>query len=474
MTTSQDHVVTGSPIGGLGAETLIVVIAVACAALLVTQPAALAIALSIGLLLASLSNFDWFVYAVVFLLPWYPILDPKLPVRDVFVASRFALLAGVWMIQGKRGRSLRDWVTNTWVNKGVLIFAGVATASLLVSAQRTNLDAYKVLIRTFSYIAVFFAMSGWLVSRDNLVKIIQILLISTIGVALFGFYQALDGSYTEFYFRLYPLQEDVLEPWTGRITSFLYHFNSLAGYLNLVVPFSIGCLVLAKDHWMRWLGLICFATCTAALVLTQSRGGLIAYAASLIVSIWYLAPKPTVRIGILAAIAVILALTAPMLMNYFERLQSVDELTELSRLAIWALAGSMFLSHPVLGVGYGTYRISSLTYVPEPIGGQLHAHNLYLQLLAETGAVGFLVFFALIGAFFYIGVKLVKDPDSLYRIVGIGTCGALTATLVHGMVDFLFNVSPQFGALFWLVLALSIAAFQNSRKPGKVDNGLVT
>jgi O-antigen ligase len=440
---------------------------VTSAALLVTQPAALAIALCTALVIAALSKFDRFVYAFVFLLPWYPILDPKLPVRDVFVASRFVLLAGVWIIQRKKGKSLKDWVTNTWFKKGVLIFAAVATASLLVSALRTNLDSYKLLIRTFSYIAVFFAMSGWLESRKQIARIIQILLISTIAVALFGFYQALDGSYTDFYFRLYPLQEDVLEPWAGRITSFMYHFNSLAGYLNLVIPFSIGCMVLAKDHWTRALGLICFGTCTAALFLTQSRGGIIAYGASLFVSIWCLARKPAVRIGILAAISVMVAITAPMLTKYFERLQNVDELTELSRLAIWASAASMFLGHPVLGVGYGTYRISSLTYVPEPIGGQLHAHNLYLQLLAETGIVGFLVFFILVGSIVRSAVKLVKDPDPLFRIVGIGVCGAVTATLIHGVVDFLFNVSPQFGALFWLVFALGVAAFQNSQNRTK-------
>jgi putative exporter of polyketide antibiotics len=57
-----------------------------------------------------------------------------------------------------------------------------------------------------------------------------------------------------------------------------------------------------------------------------------------------------------------------------------------------------------------------------------------------------------------MAMKLIKNPDPLYRIVGIGTCGAIAATLIHGMVDFLFNTSPQFGAMFWLVLALSFAA----------------
>jgi putative inorganic carbon (HCO3(-)) transporter len=472
MSNGHDDVLEGGPIGGLGIESVIVVVAVSSAALLVTQPFALTVALCAALLIAAISNFDWFVYVVVFLLPWYPILDPKLPVRDVFVATRFVLLTGVWIMERKRGESIKDWVTNTRLKKGVLIFAAVATVSLLVSDLRTNLDSYKVLIRTLSYIAVFFAMSSWLESRKHVARIIQILLVSTVCVALFGFYQELDGSYTDFYFRLYPMQADVLEPWVGRVTSFMFHFNSLAGYLNLVIPFSIGCMVLAKDHWTQRLGLICFATCTVALILTQSRGGLIAYGGSLFVSVWLLAQKRTVRIGILATIAVVIAFVAPMFTNYFERLQSVDEVTALSRLAIWASAGSMFLAHPALGVGYGNYRISSLTFVPEPIGGQLHAHNLYLQLLAETGIVGFLLFFIVIGSVARNAVKLVKHPDPLFRIVGVGVCGAITATLIHGMVDFLFNVAPQFGALFWLVLALSVAASQNFRK-GRVANGLI-
>jgi putative exporter of polyketide antibiotics len=63
----------------------------------------------------------------------------------------------------------------------------------------------------------------------------------------------------------------------------------------------------------------------------------------------------------------------------------------------------------------------------------------------------------------FVSLKLVKHPDPLFRIVGVGVCGAIAATLIHGMVDFLFNVAPQFGALFWLVLALGIAAYQQSK-----------
>src|SRR5258708_32670347 len=73
---------------------------------------------------------------------------------------------------------------------------------------------------------------------------------------------------------------DVLEDvggWGGRITSFLFHYNSLAGYLNLVIPFALGSLIVAKHMLARRLAFICATTATAALYFTCSRGGRPAY-----------------------------------------------------------------------------------------------------------------------------------------------------------------------------------------------------
>jgi len=66
-----------------------------------------------------------------------------------------------------------------------------------------------------------------------------------------------------------------------------------------------------------------------------------------------------------------------------------------------------------------------------------------------------------------MSLNYIKDSDPLYRIAGSGTCGAIATTLIHGSVDFFFNVSQQFGALFWVVLALSNAAFQKSQRTGR-------
>src|SRR5262249_32720029 len=131
----------------------------------------------------------------------------------------------------------------------------------------------------------------WVEGRPQIVTILKIMLISTIGVALFGFSQIREKGYSDLYFHLYPLQEDALEPWTGRITSLLFHFNSLAGYLNLVLPFALASTVLAKDRALRLLGWACQIAGVAALYFTASRGGLIAYTGMLLVCFLFLAPK---------------------------------------------------------------------------------------------------------------------------------------------------------------------------------------
>lgn len=462
---SQSQAMNPGRIGGVSKEWLIGALAVAAVSLAFTEPVFLVFALGVGLAVAALLRFEFFVYGLVFLLPWYPLLDAKPPFRDIFLLLRFVLLAGVWFIRWRQGKSFSEWFAGSRVKKGVLLFAGVAAVSLLLSSQHANLGAYRSLVRLFSYLAVFFALAGWLESRRQITTIIRVMLVSTIGVALFGFYQMFERGYTDLYFHSYPLQEDALEPWVGRITSFLFHFNFLAGYLNLVLPFAIACMTFAKGRALRLLGLICHSTAAAALYFTGSRGGLIAYAGMLLISVWFLKPKRAALMRIFLS----LVLAAGLVLSLQEkggggRLQDTDEFAQASRLALWEAAGAMFLAHPVLGVGYGNYRSLYGDYIPGARPDELDAHNLYLQLLAETGAIGFLAFCALMVAFARMALRLARQADPFYRLVGIGLGGALAATLIHGMVDYIFNVSPQFGALFWLALALGMAALQDYKK----------
>ena len=98
----------------------------------------------------------------------------------------------------------------------------------------------------------------------------------------------------------------------------------------------------------------------------------------------------------------------------FERLSGVDQFTELSRLAIWAGAGLIFIGHPIAGIGYGNFKNVLAATVAVPEGFMLDAHNLYMELLAETGSAADLLLFVIL-AFTVIrrGVKYVSRTHGL-------------------------------------------------------------
>jgi putative inorganic carbon (HCO3(-)) transporter len=456
------------------AQLGIALLAAATAALAVVEPGGMMLMLLALLAVLAALRFDLFLCSMVLLLPWYPFINWKLPVRDAVVPAHLLLFAGVWLQQVRGGVALKDWFWKGWIRKGILGFAAIAVLSLLISESRATLGPYKAVAKLLSYVAMFSSVAAWANTRERIELVVKLLMTSTIGVALFGFYQAFSDGFTALYFRLYPIEEDVFDStggWTGRITSFLFHFNSLAGYLNAVIPFALGVAVLSKRRRVRWLGFVCLASALAALYLTSSRGGLIAFGAVAFLALCCLTPRRTTALVLAAAILAAALIAWPLTPKpkesvQAERLTTVDDFTRDSRVALWGAAAVIFLEHPILGAGFGTYRFTFHRFIPG-INEDLDSHNLYLQTLAETGVIGFVVFFVTLGAFARVGWRLLHHGDPLWRILGAGASGAIAATLVHGMVDYIFIASPQFGNLFWLILGLAMAACEVSTQESR-------
>jgi O-antigen ligase len=131
------------------------------------------------------------------------------------------------------------------------------------------------------------------------------------------------------------------------------------------------------------------------------------------------------------------------------------------RLAHWAAAGSMWSQRPWLGQGPGHYEIAyaahRLPRWPAPLG---HAHNDYLQALAETGLLGLLAWLALLAALLWTCARaaLGRGPrrGGLWRAtLGLGALGVWAATVTHGLFDRLYvhDMTVHLGLLTGLVLA---------------------
>ncbi|MGE5323782.1 MAG: O-antigen ligase family protein [Actinomycetota bacterium] len=420
------------------------------------SPLALALVAGAAVLLLASMRFRPLLLAIILAMPVNPYLSWNLPIKDLQTLLRLCLFAGAFLARQRAGEPLRPWLLSGRITRAVLGYFAVAVIASTIFNPPTGAAA-RELMRLGSYLCLYYAMLDWVRNDRDVKAILQALLISTIAVTIFGFYQEAIGGYSSLYQALYPIQDEALQipPWSGRITSFLSHYNGLAAYLNMVVPFSIGLAVWARDRFSRMLGGTCFVLASVAILLTQSRGGLLAYVSILLVSACLLPRTRVARLRWVAAVVLFSIAGALVAGLIFKRLAGVDSYTEITRLAIWAGAGMLFAGNPILGVGYGNFKIALTNAIAVPDGFMLDAHNLYLELLAETGIIGFLVFAVLVIVCLRYARRMLRDSgQEMAAIIGFGVIAAFGSVLVHGMVDYVFHNSPQCAAMFFLLLAL--------------------
>jgi O-antigen ligase len=127
------------------------------------------------------------------------------------------------------------------------------------------------------------------------------------------------------------------------------------------------------------------------------------------------------------------------------------------RLAHWQAALNMASNRPWLGVGQGNYEVVYPDYRllnwPYPLG---HAHNYYLNVLAEAGIMGLLGYGKVWLVILWLTWRIRKHPDSLARLVSIGLLGSWVYLGVHTLFDNLYvnNVFIHIGLMFGLLATL--------------------
>ncbi|HUM72229.1 MAG TPA: O-antigen ligase family protein, partial [Chloroflexota bacterium] len=144
----------------------------------------------------------------------------------------------------------------------------------------------------------------------------------------------------------------------------------------------------------------------------------------------------------------------------------------LERLAHWQAALDMARDNLWLGVGFGNYEPVYDTYAlinwPYPLG---HAHNYYLNTLAETGVLGLATYVLLWTAVFFQTIRQLRQLEWPMRGIALGLLGAWTAVTVHHLVDKLYvnNIYIHLGVMFGLLQLLEYEREANSTKEGLKD-----
>jgi O-antigen ligase len=145
---------------------------------------------------------------------------------------------------------------------------------------------------------------------------------------------------------------------------------------------------------------------------------------------------PVVAIG-LAVLAIGLA-AAIGLDSVLERFLRVDNDFVSGRWPIWRGAFGMFAAHPLIGNGWGTFQSLLPAYRVEPNGFYYtHAHNDYLEILAEGGIVGFAIAAVLLVMFARrLTDVLATSLSHTQRSVVCWLAIAMCSTLIHSLADY--------------------------------------
>jgi O-antigen ligase len=184
--------------------------------------------------------------------------------------------------------------------------------------------------------------------------------------------------------------------------------NDLGLMLALSIPMIFYLLVSQRRPFVKllcWLQLVAGFT---SILLTASRGSLLAAIAGLAMFPLTLSRLPRwQRFASLAACAGLLACGAYLVpqsswSRIFKFGSELSEGTLTHRTVIWAAGLEAFRDHPFLGVGAGAYGPTVLKAVDIPYV----AHNTFLSVLVELGVVGALLLFALLASIFYCALRM--------------------------------------------------------------------
>jgi putative inorganic carbon (hco3(-)) transporter len=231
--------------------------------------------------------------------------------------------------------------------------------------------------------------------------------------------------------------------------------NGFGVIASLCLPL-VFCLMLERRRmWERLFYAGSLFVTVVGVIASASRGGFLGLLAGVLCVV--LKSRRRVRNLILASITI---LPASLLLpsSPVRRLLHpswTDILAVNSRTAAWKGGMAMIVSHPLLGVGLGNFKLLVMQYENGEFMVQTVAHNTYLEIAAELGIPALVIFLTLFLSSYLCLEKVrrqaVKSRIRFLEVAARGIECGLVGYLVSG-----FFVSSEHEKGFWLLIFVSM------------------
>lgn len=256
--------------------------------------------------------------------------------------------------------------------------------------------------------------------------------------------------------------------------------NHFASWMLIAAPIVGGYLAArAKSHWLastvkrssvraltdsRAFFIVgAIALISGGVMISQSRAGLIGFSTAALFALvggW----RQFGRRGRLGLVSLFVGLVIGALLisnpvRIVNRLGNTADDGWGGRPMIWRTSRTLAAMYPLAGVGYGAYEGSMPLYQPEPRGMMMnHAHNQYLQIVAETGVPGILLSLAAVLMLVRLHLKRQRHDHSAHRYLRSGALVGLVGLAVQSI----WETPLLTPAVFWLTAAAAGIATSRS------------
>jgi len=394
-----------------------------------------------------------FAFASFAILPRYPSV----------AAAAAAMLGGAWLIDVARGGAGRRIPGSPEPRVLGLVIAFLLWSCLTALWSTQPDEAFTALQRLVPSVLLVVVAGSAVRSRHDAMLLVAAMVCGSLVAECAGMVAPSGGGSSA----------DTMEG-GARLSGFVGDPNKLAAMLLPAALLALGLAWALRgpaSAMTRCLLSAAGATCAAGVLLTASRGALVATFVALLALVAFGGRWR----GRVAAVSAAMLVAGVAWFAVFAPSGARDHLSEddggSGRTALWLVSTRMVADHPLEGVGLAGFRDASPRYVVRPgalrsdviLRTPRHAHNTYLEVAAEQGLVGLALLLALVGACVAAGMRAARlarragdeGLERLARVVVVAQAAVLAAAF------FLTYTAAQ---PLWLILALGPALLSAVRR----------
>lgn len=442
--------------------------------------------LALGVLVASFAG-------IAALFTPYPFLAPALTV--LFVAGLFVIrfpelavygvLVGIFFTGGNN--PLSPLMIHGMIKLGAPLLMIWAIARAITTKER-NLAAHQKIALGFGIAFCIYSATSWILTTDAIATasflIVQrqfiscclfvsiILLQDRLRLELLLLAVATGAVLS----ALLSIPLDTAHIENGRDAGFLGDPNLYSAYLVAVIPLAAAFYFRSKDLLVKLVALALLGLVALTVLKSGSRAGLVACAFSLMATFIISFKSQLIQwkhTSGIAAVAVIGAalFVLPQASKIFDRSESIGVVTSIGefdrstarRISYISVGIDEIKNAPILGNGTGSFpkafansNFSKMFMTSKEVFPLYRrAHNSYLEVLAELGIVGFLLFGGALATAFLSAVTTARQqgsnaplylpPLSIFPAISLAALGLMMITL-----------SIQEMYMVWIIMAICI------------------